>query len=79
MEIDSVERTDDAAAGAIALTAVPGAGESEERFGAALGAAGFPPVPAGAADTPGQQSARSLHRSADPGRPVDVELSRAMR
>lgn len=79
VEIDSVERTDDAAAGAIALTAVPGAGESEERFGAALGAAGFPPVPAGAADTPGQQSARSLHRSADPGRPADVELSRATR
>lgn len=73
--IDSVERTDGAAAGAIALTVVPAAGESDEDVAAALTGAGLPPLPAAS----GQQSARRLHRSADPGRPVDVEISPATR
>lgn len=73
--IEAVERTDDAAAGAIALSVVPAAGEPDAGLAAALTAAGLPPVPA----APGQHTARRLHRSADPGRPVDAEISPATR
>lgn len=70
---------DDPAADLVTVTLDPGAGTDSAALAAALTAAGYPAAEGSDPDAPGQQSARGLHRNADPGRPVDVRISPATR